>query len=368
MLQSARAVNLERAGSIFAVKKTRQSSGGSRMTNSVMERFMNKYILLLVFALGVLAGSRCFAETPENSIYVELVDKGVPLSGGDRAALPVFVMADGLDQAEQEKILKDVIAKKANGPNLQQFIANKVSAPFIQLSSDVPNSTSHQIDLYFVAYGNLQTVANGNFWKARIGAQGKNGALDFLKDKSLKQRGLAVIDQAKIKERYAFADKIDLFSMVQVSGTARSIETIGDESVVVAIQLDPKFANDKEFPNEWRSIKFNAAGAKVVGNPQPYDGLGAYAKVTKLANPAGALFVEYHIIYNEPMGWFNGKGVLDSKLSQMIQNDVKRFRNDLKTAPAGVAAGAAAPAAGGQPQQPAGPQAAAAPAGSASKK
>lgn len=329
---------------------------------------MKNYISLLVIALGLLAGSRCFAETPENHICVELVNEGVPLSSAAKAKLPVFVMDDGLDQAAQEKILKDVIAKEKGGPTLQQFLANKLNAPFIRIDTAIPNSTSHQIDLYFAAYGNLQSVANGNFWKARIGQQGKNGALDFLKDKSLKQRGLAVIDQPKVKERYAFADKIDLFSMVQVSGTARSIETIGDESVVVAILLDPKFQNDKEFPNEWRPVKFNAAGAKVVGIPQPYDGLGAYAKVTKLANPAGALFVEYHIIYNEPIEWFSGKGVLDSKLGEMIENDVRRFRKDLKGAAPNAAAAAPVPAAGGQ-AQPAGPQAAApAPAGGAAKK
>jgi len=245
----------------------------------------------------------------------------------------------------------------------------KLSAPFIRVDTPIANSTSHKIDLYFIAYGNLQTVANGNFWKARIGQKGNNGALDFLKPSDLKQRGLTVIDQAKIKERYAFADKIDLFSIVEISATARAMETIGNESVVVAILLDPKFQGDKQFPNEWRPIKFNPKGAAQIGNANPYDGVGAYAKVTKLANPAGALFVEYHIIYNEPQEWFSGKGVLDSKLPAMIQNDVKRFRNDLKTAPANAQAGAAAPAAGGQAQQPAGPQAAApAPAGGAAKK
>jgi hypothetical protein len=362
---------LERAGPLFAALKARQSSGGnSHYEFSEGAILMNKYILLLAGALGFLAGSRCFSQTPENSIYVELVNDGVPLSNGAKATLPVFVMDDGLDQAAQEQILKDVIAKeKVAPPALQQFIANKLNAPFIKVEAAIPNSTSHQIDLYFIAYGNLQTVANGNFWKARIGQKGKNGALDFLKDKDLKQRGLVVIDQAKIKERYAFADKIDLFSMVEISATARTIETIGGESVVVAILLDPKFRGDKQFPNEWRPIKFLPNGAQQIGNANPYDGVGAYAKVTKLANPAGALFVEYHIIYNEPQEWFNGKGVLDSKLPAMIQNDVKRFRNDLKAAPPNAQAGAAAPAAGGPPQQAAGPQAAApAPAGVAAKK
>src|SRR5262249_32356449 len=223
-----------------------------------------------------------------------------------------------------------------------------------------------------IAHGTLQTVANGNFWKARIGQQDKDGKgakLDFLEDKDLKQRGLTVLNKPNIKERWAHARDVDLLSTILASGTAHTIETIGDESVVVGILLDPTFQSDKEFPNEWRKITFNKrTGAKEIGSPNPYEGLGAYAKVTKLSNPAGALFVEYHIIYNEPQEWFDGKGVLDSKLPEMIRNDIKRFRNDLKTAPSSAQAGAAAPAIDGQSQQQAGPQAAAPAAVGASKK
>src|SRR5215471_17120990 len=102
---------------------------------------MNKYILLLVLALGLLAGSRCVAETPENSIYVELIDKGVPLSGGDKAKLPAFTMDDGLDQAAQEKVIKAVIAKKKDGPTLKQFTENKLGAPFIRVDTAIEGST-----------------------------------------------------------------------------------------------------------------------------------------------------------------------------------------------------------------------------------
>jgi len=320
----------------------------------------------MTLALGLLAGVKlCSAEAPENAVYKELIEKGVPLSNGEAAKMPEFEMADGLEETAQGDALEAILKKDEGGVKKASLMSKKVTAPYIRVNTDIPNSTSHRIDLYFFAEGNLRTVANGNFWKARIGQQNKNGRLDFLTDQQLKQLKLTVVDQPNIKERYAHAD-VDLFSMVQVSGTARTMETIGKESVVVAFLLDPRFQNDKNFPNQWRPIKFNAVGKPVIGGPQPYDGVGGYAKATQFLALPGMLFVEYHIIYNEPQEWFNGKGVLDSKLSTMIEEDVRRFRRDLKAAPAG--AGAGAPAAAGQIQPQAGPQAAASAPSSPAKK
>jgi hypothetical protein len=312
---------------------------------------MNKCILMVALALGVLASSRCLAEMPENQIYVELIEKGVPLADGNQVKLPEFTMADGLDQAAQEKVLKAVLAtKKDDAPTLKQLLDNKLNAPFILVLTSIPDSDGHQVDLYFVAYGKLQTVSSGSFWKSRIGQQTKENKLEFLETKDLKPRGLQGIDQPTIKEKYAFAD-INLFDSAKVSGTARCVETIGDESVVVGISLDSRFQKDKEFPNQWRKITFDSAGGKKIGNPNPYDGIGAYAKVTRLKAPDDALFVEYHIIYNEPQGWFEGRPVLDSKIRTMIDNDVKSFRKDLRSAPA------SAPAPAAKQQVSAGPQA-----------
>ena len=82
--------------------------------------------------------------------------------------------------------------------------------------------------------------------------------------------------------------------------------------VVVAAKVDPRFADDKQYPNQWRPITSNAAGNPVVGDPQPYartdakscSGAGFYAKVTRLTKPANAIFVEYHSAFYEPQAWF----------------------------------------------------------------
>ena len=58
--------------------------------------------LTLVVSLATLLGA-ISASGEENVIFTELVNKGVPLSNGKTIKLSEPVMADGLDQATQEK-------------------------------------------------------------------------------------------------------------------------------------------------------------------------------------------------------------------------------------------------------------------------
>ena len=56
-------------------------------------------------------------------------------------------------------------------------------------------------------------------------------------------------------------------------------------------------------------------------------------KLTRLADPDGAVFVEYHGVYNEPSGWFPGEeNLLRSKLPLVVQQEVKQFRVKLSNA------------------------------------
>ncbi|HTU21721.1 MAG TPA: hypothetical protein VMG10_27030 [Gemmataceae bacterium] len=45
--------------------------------------------------------------------------------------------------------------------------------------------------------------------------------------------------------------------------------------------------------------------------------------------PKGALFIEYHLIYSEPQGWFSGADPLTTKLPAIIQAEVRTFRREL---------------------------------------
>ena len=120
-----------------------------------------------------------------------------------------------------------------------------------------------------------------------------------------------------------------LLGKVRISLTTQNIKTEGKDSILIASVADPRFANDAEYPNSWRSLTVDDAGKRQTGPPEPYVGLGSYAKATRLAEPAGAIFMEYHVAFVEPQGWFHGTNLLRSKLPIVAQEMVRKFRRNL---------------------------------------
>jgi hypothetical protein len=66
-----------------------------------------------------------------------------------------------------------------------------------------------------------------------------------------------------------------------------------------------------------------------AGPWKPFSGSGQYLKVTRLVEPQGALFVEYHLVFTEPADWFGGANLLRSKLPQAAQVIVRSMRREL---------------------------------------
>jgi hypothetical protein len=73
-------------------------------------------------------------------------------------------------------------------------------------------------------------------------------------------------------------------------------------------------------------------GQPLLGSPTTYVSAGGYLKATKLAQPNGALLVEYHLVYDEPAGWFDGKNLLRPKLNTKAEDDVRLFRRKVRDA------------------------------------
>lgn len=297
-----------------------------------------RWLLLMLGAaamqLSTASPVRAQAANPELNA---LLTQGVAFPGGQMRKLRPPTVVDGLNAAQQQQAIEAVLAPKKGRPiTYKEFVVNNLNTPNVLLIDEDPttpaNAPGHSIDLWFVAYGNLKTVANPRFMKAQFKPDPKS-QIDTLSPADLKERQIVprVIPDGN---EWFVHGKFLLFQAnvrVQVQGTYRVAQTTTKESSVMAGQIDRRFDPDPRFPNEWRPVVQGVVG----GPPALYYSSGAYAKVTQLIQPAGALLVEYHFIYDEPEAWFNGANLLRPKLRLKTPDDVREFRRDVKAAEPG---------------------------------
>ena len=191
------------------------------------------------------------------------------------------------------------------------------------------------IDLYFVARGDWKVLTSKEFGDAYLkqrkqqADKQEGGAMTagFLTDKELAKRGLKTVTGKHWGDRY-FYSTITLCDMVEVSATRYAVLNETDGGVVVAGRLDPRFAKDPDYPNQWRPVTKDALGIPVLGKKNPYSGTGFYLKLTRLMRPE-TIFFEFHAAFNEPQGWFDGEPTLSPKLGNMVNYKFVDFRGKL---------------------------------------
>jgi len=279
-----------------------------------------------VFALvlGILAVISAYASPvrsmhePRNSLLDSLLDPGLVVGPGLKAKLPHPTMPDGLDASEQKGVIAALIG---DDYSYGDFIRRSTVTPYRLRIQDVTPSDSNApargIDVSFVAYddkfvGWLASAVKG----ARMG--------QLLTKDHLEKRGIRFSDG--MPEAYRHVE-FDFLGKVHLKATVRVVWTKTHESVLVAAEVDPRFLGDSEFPNQWQPV-LREGGIRKLGPANSWDGAGLYQKITRLAEPAGALFVEQHIIFSEPTGWFDGANLLRSKLPLVVQNNVRMTRRD----------------------------------------
>ena len=258
---------------------------------------------------------------PVNPLLQQLLDKGL---------LPAPMMKDGLTAKQQQ----DVLEKAAGTRPLELFVKKTAAAPFslkINSASDGAGKRAVRLtlDLAFVAFGPLERVIKEDVLNQLIGTEAKKGKdasdVKILSADMMRTRGIEELKGPNLEERYAALD-IFLLDRVKITGVTRNVKTFGPGWIALAMQLDPRFENDKEYPNRWRSFD---PLEDVFGPPQVYAGLAGYARVTELPSPQGALFFELHVALNEPEGWFGGANVLRAKLPLVIEQNVRKLRRKL---------------------------------------
>jgi hypothetical protein len=286
----------------------------------------------------------------DNSIFTDLLQRGVPFGGGFRR-LPPPTLPDGLNANQQKAAIDAILALKAGKPTYKAFTdkAHNLNAPYVMVIDDLTppfggaDQPGHSINLWFVCWGNLSAITDPKFLKAQFQPD-QNDHIDVLQPNGLPMG----IQTQKIPgggDWFVHGQFMILSNdqRVQVRGTAHVMETTNNDSGTLAAIVDPRFNQNANFPNEWRPVLRNANGQgqrgpngkPLLGEPTLYVSAGGYLKATKLIQPAGALLVEYHLVYDEPVGWFGpSKNLLRPKLTTKAQDDVRMFRRKVGDASA----------------------------------
>jgi hypothetical protein len=267
----------------------------------------------------------------QNPLFKNLLETGITI-GDAKVKFPAPLLVDGLSAAKQTEIIKSLIAADYD---YSEFTRDSITARHMLKIGDVkpadPKMPGRAVNVYFIVHADFKVLEDDKFLDKLTG-NNKGGAAKTvpLTDADLKKRNIA-LPNAKVKNEGYGHVEFDFLDKVRLKATGHAIWSRNSESVVAAAEIDPRFQDDKEFPNEWRSMT-RSDGEMKLGPAHPWTGAGMYLKVTKLQEPAGALFVEQHIIFSEPTLWFDGANLLRSKLPIAIQESVRTMRREFQNA------------------------------------
>ncbi len=286
--------------------------------------------LLIVTSSPYNLAAASFSEREEaaNPLYEVLQKEGLTLVGGKKVPLSPPFMADGLDAAKQREILETLVSKRFP---VEEFTAKLGTAPHFhrirKIAAEGPSPLALVVDIAFVAHGSLDAVADRDFLE-KLHKKSKDRRIHLLTAKELEKRKLKVESNRRCEERYSHGT-FTILDRVELRAALHTAVARHSDSLLAATLVDSSFADDADFPNRWRKISFDDEGQRRFGPAHPYSGAGGYLKVTRLHEPAGALFLEYHLVYSEPKSWFNDADPLTPKLPAIIQSEVRSFRREL---------------------------------------
>lgn len=278
----------------------------------------------VLVALSLPAAQPSPTHEAENPLYKGLLETGLSVGTDLRAKLPAPSMADGLDAARQKAVITAVIGDTP----FDEFTRKSIVGPQVLRIGDAkpsdPKAPARTVDLWFVAYGDFKSLDDEKF-RDRLVAVGRgDGKGVALTKEDLAKRKITPGDDKR--ERFGSIE-FDFLDKVRIKATGRAVWSRTTDSMLVAAEIDQRFLGDAEFPNQWRSLT-KEGGEPKVGGANPWGGAAFYLKITKLAEPAGALFIEQHVVFTEPTGWFDGANLLRSKLPLVMQDNVRTMRRE----------------------------------------
>ena len=317
---------------------------------------LGKSSIALVLLGGLTFSAR--ADDP-NPLYEELTSKGVEVGAAKPAVLAKPQMADGLDASAQRAAL-EAIPGRTPVQSIPRMLQKSLEAPLVltmKTRGETADARIQQVDLYFIVYGDIDEISDQDFLKEQAEEERQERAAErrqrgeqapqeekeakTLTAEQLAAREIKLLSGDAEREGYSHGSA-EIFDRVLSTGTSHSLRTRTAEGVIVASTLDPRFAEDPEFPNFWQSMENDELGRVKYGKKQPYFGSGTFTKATALKEPKEAVFIEIHTVFREPNGWFNKSNLLSSKLPIAAKDNVRKFRRKLEDAKRKKTPGAAA--------------------------
>lgn len=270
------------------------------------------------------------AHPSQNPIYADLLARGVTLAPSVRASLASPTMCDGLTPAQQREVIEKLPGRQTP---TEELLRLSTVAPFVlkirDLDSGVANAPGRAVDLYFVAQGRLADLEKSELLNRLLNSGRQDARIRPLTPEEVAHRVTRPTGPATDHQAYAHV-AVPLMDRVLLSGTCATSWSRTTDSLLVAGHIDPRFSADREFPNEWRRLKRTEDGKlEPDGAGHRYEAAGYYLKLTRLREPDAALFIEWHLVFAEPSGWFDGANLLRSKLPLVLQTKVRGFRRDL---------------------------------------
>jgi len=270
----------------------------------------------------------------QNPLYRQLVQEGVAIDGKQVPPLAEPVMPDGLDADAQRAAMAEITQGRFP---VEEFVRDSVVAPNVLAIGPIEASPGglrlRTMDLYFVAYGSLETLRSNRDWMDRLFRKGEEEA-HTLTPQELARRKIEPPKGAADRTRWVHASA-SVLDRVLVTVTTETVWSETAESTLAAALADPRFADDADYPNQWAPLELNEDGSREAGAARPYLAMASYWKATQLAEPKGAIFIEYHTVFEQPKGWFGGVDLLRSKLPLAVQTELRTFRRRFQQATQG---------------------------------
>jgi hypothetical protein len=153
----------------------------------------------------------------------------------------------------------------------------------------------------------------------------------LLTAEELKAYGRATLTERNLSRWYTHVYG-RLLDRIELGVTSEVVASRTAESMVLASRTDRHFDAVGPFANHWMALRPDGARAA-----QPYQGGLSYTRISRLRQPEGALLVEVHAAFIEPMDWFQGAPILRSKFAPIAQDQIRRLRRELQGARAKAA-------------------------------